>query len=55
VRSILNDELRHMQEMTAALERHLPRSWRALVHEAMRIEERSFRPWIAASHRELPY
>lgn len=48
VRSILSDELRHLEEMTAAIERHLPERAGALMEAALKVEELCFRQWIAA-------
>jgi hypothetical protein len=48
VRSILSDELRHLEEMTAAIQRHLPERASALMEAAMKVEQLCFGQWIAA-------
>ena len=48
VRSILSDELRHLEEMTAAIARHLPADGSTLMQAALQVEGQCFRTWIAA-------
>jgi len=53
VRSILSDELRHLEEMTTAIAEHLPEGGEAIIEAALKLEDQCFRRWISALRDSL--
>jgi hypothetical protein len=53
VRSILSDELRHLEEMTTAIAAHLPEGGKSIIDAALKLEDQCFRGWITALRESL--